>query len=338
MNSTARTQFWSGRRVAITGATGFVGWHLVCALKRCGARVQALVRPSSNLDRLNNSAIPCVIAPLDDVSALVHGCRDCEFLFHCAGAVDFNDHWSAVWKANVSGTANVVTAARKSKVRRVIHTSSIVAVGATLRAQIFDEAHPWTLRRLRVPYVTTKRIAEERALGSNDSALQVIAVNPTCVVGPEDFTGSEFGVLCQRFWKRRIPFHFHGGNNFVDVRDVAWGHILAAEKGVPGQRYILGGVNRTYASFFRDLARVSSRSIFRVQVPWIVGPLLTAIDNRQRRRKARRPYLTDAQLRIMPYFFFASSGRAQRDLGYAPRPFSQTLRDAYAFWMPKQPA
>src|SRR5262249_32175909 len=162
-------------------------------------------------------------------------------LFHVAGAVGFGEDWEPFRRANVEGTRNVLAAARAAAVRRVVYTSSIVAIGAGPLPRALDETAAWDLGRLRVPYVTSKGLAEEAALAAAGGGLEVVAVNPASVLGPDDFAGSEFGTLCRRFWRGRIPFHFGGGNNFVDVRDVAEGHLLAAQCGRSGERYLLGG-------------------------------------------------------------------------------------------------
>src|SRR5262249_23375986 len=211
--------FWHDRPVAVTGASGFVGYHLALLLRRMGARVTALVRATSARQRLLAAGVTCQTAPLEDVAALTEGCRGAAVVFHVAGAVDFEDHWERLQQINVGGTQNVLAAARAAGVRRVIHTSSIVAVGATPKPRILDETASWDLGRLRIPYVTTKRRAEETALAVSGPELEVVVVNPSCVVGPDDHSNSEFGTLCRRFWRGRIPIHFGGGNNYVDVRD-----------------------------------------------------------------------------------------------------------------------
>lgn len=327
--------FWRGREVAVTGATGFVGHHLAWQLAERGARVRALVRATSRRDHLAAAGIRCFEAPLDDAPALVRACTGCEFLFHLAGAVDFESDWERFQRINVEGTRNVLWAARAAGVRRVVHCSSIVAVGASETARSINETADWNLGPLRVPYVTTKRQAEELALEANARSLEVVVVNPASVVGPDDFAGSEFGTLCKRFWRGRIPFHFGGGNNYVDVRDVAEGHLLAAERGRPGQRYLLGGTNRTYTAFFSELARVAGRSIFRVQVPAALGKAVAALTDRFKRKRDARSYLTPGQARLMSYYFFFDCGKARRELSYEPRNLRDSLTDAFAFWMKK---
>jgi dihydroflavonol-4-reductase len=331
-----QTGFWCGRRVAITGATGFVGHHLAMQLAGLGARVTAVVRASSRRFRLEAANICCMVSDLNDSAALAQACQGQEFIFHLAGAVDFGDDWERCRRVNVEGTRHVFEAARSAGVRRMIHTSSIVAVGAGQRPRVVDESARWNLARLKVPYVTTKRVAEDIALGASGKDLEVVVVNPGCVVGPDDFSGSEFGTLCRRFWRGRVPVYFGGGNNFVDVRDVAAGHLLAAERGMAGQRYILGGVNLPYHAFFAALARHAPRPIFRLRMPTALAGLVAALDARRQRRYDSPANLTAGQARMLPLFFYFDWAKARRELGYSPRPLAQSLADAYRFWIERR--
>jgi len=330
-----RRRFWSGRTVAVTGASGFVGWHVAAQLAGWGAQVTALVRGTSNQTYLQAAGIPCVVAELGDGPALARACRGCEVVFHLAGAVDFRDDWQRCRESNVAGTRRLLEAARQAGVRRCVHVSSIVAVGASARPGLLDESAVWNLGQLRIPYVTTKREAEECALQAAGPDLEVVVVNPTCVVGPNDFAGSEFGTLCRRFWQGRVPCWFGGGNNFVDVRDVADGVLRSAERGANGHRYILGGSNRTYGAFFADLARAAGRPIWRVRLPSWCAVVLAELEARFGSPRAR-PTLTPAQAQLLPWYFHCDSGKAQRELGYAARPLALTLADAYRFWLERR--
>ncbi len=324
---------WIGRTVAITGATGFLGHHTALELRRRGARVVALVRPSSDVRRLLAAGVECKIAALEDMASLTRGLEGCDLVVHVAAAVSFANDWEPYQRVNVEGTSNLLEAARRASVQRLIHTSSIAAVGASATPRSIDETAAWNLGSYRVPYISTKRWAEEAALSANDKGLQVVVVNPASVLGPDDFAGSEFGTLCRRFWKGRLPFYFGGGNNFVDVRDVAQGICLAAERGRPGERYLLAGENHTYQSFFRELCRAADRSIPRLRLPNVLASLIGFVEDRLPRKKSRRPYLSSAQATLMGLYFYFDSGKARRELGYETRPLRQTLADAYSFWM-----
>lgn len=324
---------WTGRQVALTGATGFVGHHVALELRRHGADVVALIRPSSDVRRLRAAGVGCRIAPLDEVSGLARSLEGCDLVIHLAGAVGFDNAWDEYYRVNVQGTKNLLEAARQAGVRRVVHTSSIAAVGGSATPRVLDETAVWNLGRYRVPYVTTKRWAEETALSANGKGLEVVVVNPASVVGPDDFVGSEFGTLCRRFWRGRIPFYFGGGNNFVDVRDVAQGIRLAAEHGRPGERYLLAGANHTYQTFFRELGRASPRMLPRVRLPNVLASVIGFVQDQMPGKRSRRPYLTSAQAALMGLYFFFDAGKARRELGYQTRPLRQTLADAHAFWM-----
>jgi dihydroflavonol-4-reductase len=276
--------------------------------------------------------VRCQVAPLDEVVLLTEACRGRDVLFHLAGAVDFNNDWAQCRKVNVDGTANVLRAASRAGVRRIIHASSIVAIGANTQPVRLDEASHWNLASKSVPYVTTKHEGEQRALALSDGP-EVIVVNPASVVGPDDFSGSEFGVQCRRFWQGRIPLVFGGGNNFVDVRDVAAGMLRAAALGRPGERYILGGTNLSYTAFDSELARLAPRPIPRFRLPTELARLGAAIGDRLKKKRSKRPLLTSAQARLLGLFFYYDCTKAERELGYTIRPLRETLTDTYTFWM-----
>ncbi len=169
--------YWQGRRVAVTGATGFVGQHLLNLLAQRGAQVQALVRRQPfRPDWPANIQIREIA--LDDPVTLAGACADCEYLFHLAAAVDFGSDWPRFWQINVDYTRNLVTAARRAAIRRLVFTSSIVAIGANRQAVPLDETAAWNLENLAIPYVTTKRRAEELALQEGQHGLDVTASEP----------------------------------------------------------------------------------------------------------------------------------------------------------------
>lgn len=316
------------KRVAVTGASGFVGGCLVNALARAGHQPVAVVRATSDTTRLGGHEIRR--ADLDDPAALTQAFTHCDAVVHLAGTVDFGSDWPRFTQGNVVGTRNVVAAARAAGVRRLVHGSSIVAVGASRGPKPLDESARWNLAAEQVPYVTTKRQAEELALAATD--LDVVVANIGSVIGPEDYVGSEFGVMCRRFWQGRLPVHFGGGLNYIDVRDAAQGLMLALERGRPAERYILGGTNRSAAGFFSELARAAGRPIPRFRLPAATARLIAWAEATLGSGRRRRAYLAPAQARLARWFFYFDATKARRELGLTTRPLAESLRDAFAFW------
>lgn len=321
---------WRGRRVAVTGATGFLGHYLAQELRARGALVRALVREPLRAKRLARIGVECVRVPLDDVSAIAEACRGCELLFHLAAKVDFSDDWEAAHAIHVVGTRRVFEAARVANIRRFIHTSSILTIGASSSPISLDESAHWNLINYTIPYITTKRMAEDMLLSVHGGP-EVVVVNPAGMLGPDEIGSSELGSLCARFWKGRLPYYFAGGHNFVDVRDVAKGHLLAATRGRAGQRYILGGENRQWRRFFRELAQIDGGWFPQLPLPRSVGPMI-ALWNRPANHSTPGFRLSFAHARLLSLYFFFDSSKARRELGYSPRPLAETLADCHAGW------
>jgi dihydroflavonol-4-reductase len=325
-------------RVAITGATGFVGRHLCANLRERGISVVAIARAASKVRPLQQLGVEVRHAELSDVLGLQTALADCSSVFHLAGAVDFGADWPRFHQVNVVGTANVLAAGRSVGVRRFVHCSSIVAVGARRAPESLNENSTWNLGPLCVPYVSTKRKAEELALAANSSHFQVVVVNPACVIGPDDDGTSEFGTLCQRFWKGRLPIHFGGGNNFVDVRDVAAGMVAAWQRGRPGERYILGGANRSMTAFFGELAKAADQAIPRLRLPSMFGPVVALAEQTLSSGRRARAYLSPAQARLLPWFFYYDNAKATSELKWRTRSLSVTLADTFADWRKRRAA
>jgi dihydroflavonol-4-reductase len=322
--------FWSRRRVCVTGGTGFLGHHLVTALRELGAHVRAFALPPSAGHPLAELAgVETIWGDLLDPAAVRRAVAGCDVVFHTAGTV-------AVWgpalgrmhAVHVGGTRAVLAAAIGA---RVVHTSSIVAVGASRRGRVFTEDDPFPFARLKINYVRAKRSAEEEALAAARAGRDVVVVNPGYLLGPEDYEPSVMGRVCIRAWKGRLAVAAPGGYNLVDVRDVAAGHLLAAERGASGRRYILGGENLRMPEFLRRLAAAAGlrpRAVPALPVAalWLAAGIA---EGRARLFTGREPYPAFQHVRLNRYDWFCSSARSEQELGYRARPLDETLRDAY---------
>src|SRR5262245_17749235 len=281
---------WAKQRVLVTGGTGFLGFQLTKQLCALGARVRTFAQPIRPNHPLRQMPVESIVGDIRDREAVSRSAKNCGVIFHTAGTVAV---WGAALKSmheiHVEGTRNVIAVAGKDA--RIIHTSSIVAVGATRCGAILNEASPFNLARLKVNYVQAKRTAEQVALHAAMHGHDVVIVNPGYLIGPEDFEPSVMGKFCERVWKGKMPLAAPGGYNLVDVRDAARGHILAAEGGQLGRRYILGGENRFMVEFMRELfaaAWMKPRGLPRL--PSSALWLAALIAERRARKTGREPY------------------------------------------------
>jgi dihydroflavonol-4-reductase len=326
--------YWSGRTVCVTGGTGFLGYHLVRLLGDMGARVR-IFAPDPPADHPVRRLKHAEIVPGDvlDLAAVRKAVSGCSVVIHAAGIVAVRGAAAKrAWPVHVDGTRNVLEALEPGA--RLVHTSSVVAVGASRGKDVLSEENPFNIAQLKLDYVQSKRAAEELVLASPKD---VVVVNPSYLIGPEDYDRSVMGQFCHRFWRGRVPLVPPGGLNLVDVRDAAAGHLLAAERGRRGKRYILGGEDYDYRSFLRLLAEIAG---FRPRwLPQLPSPLFTAIAALKEvrgRLLGREPYPSLAHARLNRFYWFFSSDRARRELGYNPRPVRESLADAYAWYASRE--
>jgi dihydroflavonol-4-reductase len=324
---------WQEKQVCVVGGSGFLGFHLVKQLLCQGARVRVLsLAPRSGHPLWHMPDVDKRFGDLLDVDHVRAALRDCAVVFHAAGIVAvWGPALARMFDVHVTGTRNVLDAAPAGA--RVVHTSSIVTVGASRWREVVDEDESFNLSRLKVDYVHAKRAAEDVALQAAGRGQHVVVVNPAYLLGPEDHECSVMGRLCTRFWRGRVLLTPPGGFNLVDVRDVAAGHLLAAEHGRPGRRYILGGENRTLPEFLDALARTAGwrpRTLPRLPA-WALRAF-AGLAHLRACWTRRQPYPSLQAARMQGYTWFCSSDRARRELGYHARPLEQTLADTYAWY------
>ena len=318
-------------KTLVTGAGGFLGSHLARALAGRGDELRVLARRRSSLESLDGIDYERCSGDVTDRRAVRRAMEGVERVFHVAGRTSLRaSDREAVFDTNLRGARLVFEEALAAQVERVVHTSTVGAIGVAKPGGTADETTPFEIGGLGDAYVNSKHEAELEAFRLAAHGLPVVIVNPTFVLGPDDPTGTSMG-LVRRFLQRRIPAYVDGGLNIVDVRDVATGHLLADKKGQVGERYILGGRNFTFDRLFADLSRISG-----VAPPALKLPAALALRGAELARRLRLPVAVSAEeIRSASQWWTYRNTKAKRELGFRPRPHEQTLEDAVA-WQREQ--
>ena len=308
----------------VTGGTGFIGSHVARALAVRGDELRLLLRRDARTEHLADLDYERVTGDITDRRAVRRAVKGADRVFHVAGTTSLRvRNHDRVFAINLGGTINLLEAALDAGVERVVHTSSVAAIGPASEGRSADESQPFTAGELGIAYVNSKHEAEVEALRFAARGLDVVCVNPTFVLGPDAPTASSMG-LVRRFLMRQIPVYVDGGLNVVDVRDVAAGHLLADRKGKSGERYILGGRNFTLQRLFADLARISGASPPALRLP---APL--AISGVEMARRLGIPLpVSREEVRSGSLWWIYRSTKAKKELGFEARPHEETLEDA----------
>ena len=318
-------------RVAITGASGLLGSNLAAELIAAGHSVTATKRGATRVAHLEDLAIDWRDADLANTDALANAFAGADAVFHCAAMVTVKREVTPeMTDANVTGTERVIAACERASVGRLIHTSSVVAIGLSPSGMPSDETATWNFEELGLSdaYAITKHRAEQVVRAAK---LDAVIVNPTYMFGPRDARPSS-GKMIIDVAKRRVPGSTPGYNNFVDVRDVARGMILAWQKGKRGERYILGGHDMTYGACFGTIARIAGVKPPRFTAPHAVAKLLGKWGDFQERR-GKEPVVNSTQIRYAyTNMFRFTSAKAQRELGYTYGPLDPAIGDAISWF------
>jgi dihydroflavonol-4-reductase len=312
-------------KTLVTGGSGFIGSHLVRALAERGDELVLLARRSSRLEHLEEVEFTRVTGDITDRRAVRRAMEGAERVFHAAGTTSLRvGDREAVFETNVKGTRIVLEEALAAEVERAVLTSSLAAIGPARPRGAVDENTEFRAGGLGIAYVNSKHEAEVEAVRLAARGLPLVIVNPSFVLGPDaPGTGSSMG-LVRRFLLRRIPVYVDGGLNIVDVRDVAQGHLLAEEKGEPGERYILGGRNFSLDRLFADLSRLSG-----VRPPALRLPAQLAAGGARLAARAHLPIaVSPDEVRSAALWWTCRNAKAKRELGFRPRPHEETLEDA----------
>lgn len=311
--------------VLVTGASGFLGWHVARVAIEHGCAVRALVRPGSRVEEL---PVETFAGDLRDRASLERAVAGCAVVFHVAG--DYRlwaRHPRELYDSNVEGTRNLLEAARAAGVERVVYTSTVGAIGIP-REGLGDETTPVSLKDMTGDYKRSKFLAEQVALESARAGMDIVITNPTAPMGDHDFKPTPTGQIVLDFLKGALPAYIDTGLNVVDARDAAEGHWLACQRGRRGERYILGSENLTLEEILSQLAAISKRDPPRLRLPyflaWCAGASSTAWAN----LTGAPPHISLESVRLAKSKMWVSHAKATRELGYQPGPAAQALARA----------
>jgi dihydroflavonol-4-reductase len=317
----------------VTGATGFVGSAVARALLARGRRVRVLARPNSDRRNLGGLAVEIAEGAMEDPRSLARAVAGCRYVYHVAA--DYRI-WvpdpAPMFRANVDGTRDLLTAALEAGAERVVYTSSVATLGLVPGGSA-DEETPSSLDDMIGPYKRSKFAAEEVARElARKRGLPVVIVNPSTPVGPGDIKPTPTGRLIVEAARGQMPAFVDTGLNIVHVDDVAEGHLAAAENGRIGERYILGGENMALAEILAGVAQAAGRRPPRLQVPHSVLFPVAVGAELAARVTGREPFITLDGVRMSRKKMYFSSEKASRELGYRSRPAREAIADAVGWF------
>ena len=322
---------------AVTGATGHLGNVLVRELLARGKRVRAVVLPGDDQRALQG--LPVDVSPGDvtDRGSLTPPFRGADVVFHLAGIVSISSlHARQVFEVNARGTENVVAACREAGVRRLVYTSSVHALTEPAPDRVLDEKAGFDPARAVGAYGRAKAAASAAVTAAARDGLDAVLVLPTAVLGPFDYRLSEMGALICMFARGSLPAVVDGGYDFVDVRDVARGHVAAASRGRSGESYLLTGGRLSVREVMRVLAAEAGRPPPRLVVPLAVAAGIARLAPAFELLTGRRALLTSYSVHTISSRFRISDEKARRELGFTSMPVEDSLRDAWR-WMNDDP-
>ncbi|HXE74437.1 MAG TPA: SDR family oxidoreductase [Candidatus Xenobia bacterium] len=320
-------------KVLVTGGTGFLGANLCHHLVARGDRVRVLKRRKTPPTLLKGLPVEFVEGDVTDLDSLIAAARGVEGIYHAAGLISYwRPKRGRQWKVNVEGPRNVVEAAVRNGVRRIVHTSSIAAVGFRPDGQPADEDTPFNWEPYDVHYCITKHLGEVEAMKGNQRGVEVVSVNPAVIFGPRDlhFQAGRIFKMVAEASTIRIP---EGHSTTSDVDDVCAAHIAAMERGQPGRRYILGGEVRAYSDLIREIADVMGKPVQVKIVPFRVAQLMAYIVYGASLITRKEPPLTPELLRVAQHTRRYSSARAIQELGYPQTPLRVALEKTYRWYV-----
>jgi dihydroflavonol-4-reductase len=319
--------------VLVTGATGHVGNTLVRELLAQNKNVRAMVMPGEDISALKELTVEIVVGDVLHTETLMPVFEGVEDVYHLAGIISIMPGPDELMrKVNVTGTRNVIAAAKQAGIRRLVYTSSIHALGRPPEGVTIDETLPFDPFCPAGDYDRTKAEATLSVLEAVKDGLNAVIVCPTGIIGPHDYRRSEMGLLLSGWIRSRFALLVDGVFNFVDVRDIARGHILACEKGRTGEAYILGGERVSLARLWVLVREAAGNYSQTVIIPFRLAAFAARAAAVWYRLSRTRGRFTPYSLKTVNDNSEISFSKAKQELGYDPRPLSETIRDTVQWW------
>jgi dihydroflavonol-4-reductase len=317
-------------KVFLTGATGFVGHHVAKALAAEGATLRMLVRKTSNLSNLEGIPGDTVAGDLARPDSYAPALTDCDAVVHVAADYRL---WirdpDNMYRANVDGTRDLLRLAREARVRRVVYTSSVATMHFRTDGIVINEDTPVSLGDMVGHYKRSKFMAEQQAIAAAQDGQQVMILNPTTPIGPNDAKPTPTGRIFVDFLNRKFPAYVDTGLNLVDVTEVARTHVTALTKGIPGRRYILGGENLTLKQILDKMSAITGIPSPTVKIPFAIAATYAFFEEWITGRiRGKEPRATLEEVRMGRKKMFASSARAEQELGFRILPVYPAMRAA----------
>ena len=317
-------------KVFVTGATGFVGHHVALALASQGADLRILVRKTSNLANLEGISGETYVGDLSQPESLRSGLDGCDAVVHVAADYRL---WipdpQAMYRANVEGTRELLRMAREAGIKRFVCTSSVATMNFRRDGIVVNEDTPVTLEDMVGHYKRSKFLAEQEAIAAAQKGQKVVILNPTTPIGPNDAKPTPTGRIFVDFLNRKFPAYMDTGLNLVDVSEVARMHVTALSKGKFGRRYILGGENLTLKQILDKMSAITGIPSPTTKIPFAVAATYAFFEEWITGRiRGREPRATLEEVRMGRKKMFASSARAQQELGFRLLPVYPAMRSA----------
>jgi dihydroflavonol-4-reductase len=322
-------------RVFLTGSTGFIGSHVARAYAEQNVELRLLTRKTSSLAAIKSIPAQIVVGDLGQPESLRSAIRGCDVLVHVAADYRL---WvrdpKLMYAVNVEGTRDLLRIAREEGIAKVVYTSSVATMGFKADGTIVNEDTPITLAEMIGHYKRSKFLGEQEAIRAAKAGQHVMILNPTTPIGPGDAKPTPTGGIIVDFLNRKFPAYVDTGLNLVDVTEVARMHVVALERGTPGERYILGGENLTLKQILDRMSAITGLPSPTMKVPNAVAMIFAFFDETiTGKLRGKQPRATVEAVRMGKKMMFASSAKAECELGFQVLPVYPALRAAIEWFI-----